>query len=76
MTSFLVLEVCYVVPFLLFKIVNTLACGAISLYFLKKELWELTQKYLPQKDIKFLVYYGVGSQVLLIAIVKFYFFTG
>ena len=34
MTSLLILEVCYIVPLLLFKIIATIACGAISLYFL------------------------------------------
>ena len=74
MTIFLVLELCYLLPLLVFKYFATFVCAGISLFFLKKEILDLTQKHLPQKDLKFLVYYGAGSHALLILLLKFYFF--
>ena len=75
MTVFLCLEICLLVPLTLFKYLATGVAAAISLFFLKKEILDLTQKQLPGKDLTFLVYYGAGSHVLLILLLKWYFFN-
>ena len=75
MAIFIILEVCFLVPLTVFKWAATFTCAGISLFFLNKEILDLTHKYLPQKDLKFLVYYVVGSHAFLILLLKFYFFN-
>ncbi len=76
LTVYIVLEFAYLVPLLLFQILATLGAMAISVFLLKRELEDLAKKHLPDRELKFLQYYGLGSSLVLAFLLKFYFFSG
>jgi hypothetical protein len=76
LSVFLVLELAYLVPLFLFQILATMAALSVSMFLVKRELEQIVRDQLPERELKFLVYFGSGCGLLFVVLLKFYFFSG